>query len=162
MKITSLLTPLLAGLVLAFAACERKTVVIVEPAAPDPVAKTRTFETAALKSSIDAYEHVPTEEKAADVRKSFAELDSEIAELEARVARETGEDRAEAAQKLANLTAYRTAESARFVKAQATPREIRVDPRSGLQKAEDAARKTGETVKDAAEKVGDTIKDIAR
>src|SRR5688572_29890375 len=99
MKITSVLIPLLACLTLV--ACERKTVVIVEPPSPEPVAKTRTFETAALKASIDSYEQAPTQENAAVVRKSLAELDSEIAELEVRVVRETGDDRAEAAQKLA-------------------------------------------------------------
>jgi hypothetical protein len=171
MKLAPTSFSLAACLVLAFTACERKTVEVIVPANPDaadPVPQTRTFETAGLKSAIDTYEKMPTTENAADVRKAFAKLDGEIAELEGHVARKTGNERAEAAQKLANLTTYRTAETARFAKAQATAgvaaptADITIDSRSGAQKAEDAARNTGDTLKNAAEKAGDAIKDAGK
>jgi hypothetical protein len=163
MKLTCLAAPISAALLLAITACERKTVVVVESPPVEPVAKTKTFETAALKAAIDSYERAPTNEAAANVRKRFAELDSEIAELEGRVARKSGDERAEAAQKLANLTAYRAAETARFAKAQAAaPSGVRVDARSGAEKVEDAARRTGEALKDAAKETGNAIKDIVR
>jgi BMFP domain-containing protein YqiC len=148
--------------------CEdRKVVVIEEKPAGQPVAQTKTLETAALKSAIDSYTAYPTAENAAHVRKAFAELDGEIAELEAKVTRETGEDRAEAAQKLANLTAYREAEKARFAQTPASgPGVVPADGRSGAQKIEDAARKSADSLKDAAKDaadgVGDAIRDAAR
>jgi hypothetical protein len=165
MKLKQIYPAIAASLVLSFAACEKRTVVVVEPSAPqaEPVSKTRTFETAALKSAINSYEQAPSPARAADVRKAFAELDGEIAELEADVAKKTGQDRAEAAQKLANLTGYREAERARFAKLEATtPADTGVDARSAAQKAEDAARKTGTAVKDAAKDVGQALKDITR
>jgi len=135
----------------------------VEPPSSDPVARTKTFETAALNGAIDAYEREPSAERSADVRKRFAELDSEIAELEGQVARKDGDERAEAARKLANLIAYRNAETARFSKAQtATPPTFRVDGRSGAEKVEDAARRTGGALKDAAKEAGNAIKDAVR
>ena len=162
MKLTSGLTLLLAG-ALVFAGCEKKTVVVVEPPA-EPAARTKTFETAALKRAIDAYVQAPSNERAAEVRKSFAELDSEIAELEGKVARKEGEERAEAAQKLANLIAYRNAETTRFTNAQTgtAPAEVRVDGRSGAEKVEDAARRTGDALKDAAKETGQAIRDAVR
>ena len=138
---------------------------MVEPPSSEPVSRTKTLETASLTAAINAYEQAPSNERAADVKKAFAELDSEIAELESDVARKDGEERAEAAQKLANLTAFRNAESARFAKRQtgagATP-EVRVDGRSGAEKVGDAARRTGEALKDAAKETGDAIKDAVR
>jgi hypothetical protein len=163
MKLTSCLVPFLACVALACISCERKTVVVVEPPASDPLARTKTFETAALKGAIDAYEREPSAERSADVRKRFAELDGEIAELEGRVARKDGDERAEAAQKLANLIAYRNAETARFSKAQTTTSPaFRVDGRSGAEKVEDAARRTGGALKDAAKEAGNAIKDAVR
>lgn len=153
---------------LALSGCERKSVVVVEAPSPEPIARTKTFETARLKSAIDSYERTPNSENAADVHKAFAELDGEIAELETHVAKKTGNERAEAAQKLANLTAYRTGEAARFGKAQAaagvngTAGEVRIDARTGAEKAEDAARNTGDTIKNAAKDVGDAIKDAGK
>jgi hypothetical protein len=164
-KFTPALPLAAACLLLAFTGCERKTVVVVDAPPGNAVARTDTLETRALKSAIDAYQQAPTNERAADVRKAFAELDSEIAELEGHVARKEGNERAEAAQKLANLVAYRAAESDRFAKSQAGTRPtvpIPVDGRPAGEKIEDAARRTGETVKDAAKEVGNAIKDAVR
>src|SRR5688572_17480090 len=118
MKLTSYALLLTTGAILGLSSCERKTVVVVEPPSSEPVSRTKTLETASLTAAINAYEQAPSNERAADVKKAFAELDSEIAELESDVARKDGEERAEAAQKLANLTAFRNAESARFAKRQ--------------------------------------------
>jgi hypothetical protein len=83
----------------AFTGCERKPAVVeVRPATPlaEPVARTKTLETSQLGVAIDAYERTPTEEHRADVRKAFAELDGEVAELEALVAQRSGTSRDEA------------------------------------------------------------------
>jgi hypothetical protein len=167
MKIAPSPLAALAGVALALVGCEQRTVVVRESAPPvEPVARTKTLETSVLKSRIDAYERAPSLENSADVRKAFAELDAEIAELEGHVARKTGEDRAEAAQKLANLTAYRAAETARFQRAQTAAPAVapagRVDDRSGLQKTEDAARRTGNALEDAAKETGAALKDAAK
>ncbi len=117
-----------------------------------------------MKSAIDAYAQNPTAERAAEVRKAFAELDGEIAELQGHVAKKTGAEQAEAAQKLANLTAYREAEAKRFEKASGpnSTRVIVIDPRQGAEKVEDAARRTGEALKDAAKETRDAIRDAVR
>ena len=165
MKLARFLAPAVAVFLFTTTACEKKTVVVVEkPPVSDPVSQTKTAETAALKSAIDAYEKAPSAERAAEVRKAFAELDGEIAELQGHVAKEAGADQAEAAQKLANLSAYRDAEAKRFEKAGGpNSREVIViDPRPGVEKVEDAARKTGEALKDAARETRDAIKDAVR
>ncbi len=164
MKLAHFLAPAVV-LGLLNAACDRKTVVVVEkPPTTEPVAQTKTFETAALKSAINAYEQAPTAERAAEVKKAFAELDGEIAELQGDVAKKSGADQAEAAQKLANLSAYRDAEAKRFEKAGGpnSTKVIVIDPRPGVEKVEDAARKTGEALKDAARETRDAIRDAVR
>jgi hypothetical protein len=70
-----------------------------------------------------------------------------------------------AAAKLKNLQAYRAAETARFAAAQAkaplsTPSSA--DARTGAEKAEDAAKRIGNTIEDATRKTGNAIKDAVR
>jgi hypothetical protein len=157
MNLAQILLTFAATSLLAMTACEKRTVVVVEKPPGEPIAQTKTLETSGLKASIDAYEQAPTAERAADVRKAFAELDGEIAELQG------GSEQAEAAQKLANLSAYRAAEAKRFEQAGGSrPTGIVVDPRPGVEKVEDAARKTGEALKDAAKETRDAIKDAVR
>jgi hypothetical protein len=163
MNLAQILLTFAATSLLAMTACEKRTVVVVEKPPGEPIAQTKTLETSGLKASIDAYEQAPTAERAADVRKAFAELDGEIAELQGHVAKETGSEQAEAAQKLANLSAYRAAEAKRFEQAGGSrPTGIVVDPRPGVEKVEVAARKTGEALKDAAKETRDAIKDAVR
>ena len=134
---------------LTFTACERKPTAgePTLPQAAEPVARTTTFETARLEAAIDTFEKAPTEENQSSVRLAFAKLDSEIAELQDRVVKTEGSDRAEAASKLNNLQRYRDGEMARFTKAQdattlgANPP---ADSRSAGQKVEDSAHKVGE------------------
>jgi hypothetical protein len=95
---------ILAALILGaltFAACERKSVTEapalpinppVQPAAP--LAITTTFETGRLRAVIDTFEKAPTAENHSSVKLAFAKLDSEIAELEDRVVKTNGTDRA--------------------------------------------------------------------
>ncbi len=145
-------------------ACERKTVVIEtrssEETVGEPIPRTDTLETKRLGSTIDDFERGPSAENNADVKKAFADLDGEIAELEARVARISGGDRDEAALKLRNLQSYRAAEQLRFTRAQAaanvSPSAI-AQPPAPL--AEERARKVGETIEDSAIKSGNALKD---
>jgi hypothetical protein len=159
---------LLLTAVLLTGGCERKTV-IVETAPPtplaEPVARTKTLETTRLGAAVDLFASEPTAEHQTDVKKALAELDGEIAELEALVAKRTGAEREEAAVKLRNLQTYRTAEVARFTAAQAKPGLVAPDAnlgRTGAEKVEDSAKKVGESIEDAARKTGDTIKDAVR
>ena len=106
------------GCTLTFAACERKTATVeltlpVEPTVQpaEPVAKTSTFETSRLGDAIDTFEKVPTVENQSSVKLAFAKLDGEIAEMQDRVVKTNGQDRAEASAKLNNLQTYRDAES---------------------------------------------------
>jgi hypothetical protein len=153
---------------LAIMGCERKTVLVeVAPATPmaDPVAKTKTLETSRLGAAVDAFERQPGAENHAAVKLALADLDGEIAELEALVAKRTGGEREEAAVKLGNLQTYRAAEMLRFTVAQgkaplAAPASR--DGRTGADKMEDAAKRVGDSVGDAARKTGDAIKDAVR
>ena len=167
---------------LAFAACERKSATVeltlpsnpaVQPQPAEPVAVTSTFETARLGEAIDTFEKVPTVENQSSVRLAFAKLDGEIAELQDRVVRTNGQDRADASAKLNNLQNYRDAETIRFTKAQngmALDANRPADGRSVAQKAgdtavmvgdkvEDGTRKAGRTLERAAEKTGEVIHD---
>lgn len=148
--------------------CERKTVVIQVPAPTpvvEPVARTKTLETARLGAAVDSYEREPSSANHAEVKKALADLDGEIAELETLVAKRTGSEREEAAVKLKNLNTYRADEVARFAAAEvraplAAP--IPADSRTGAEKVEHSARKVGDAIEDAARKTGDAIKDAVR
>jgi len=157
---------------LTFTACERKSAA-EEPTAPanpvtqnaEPVAKTTTFETARLGGAIDKFEKAPTAENQSLVKLAFAELDSEIAELEVRVVKTTGSASLEAAAKSNNLQKYRDAETIRFTKAQAAATSdvnSPVDSRSGAQKMKDNAAQVGGKIEDGAEKVGKTVEKAAK
>lgn len=148
--------------------CERKTVIVeVAPPTPvaEPVARTKTLETSRLGAAVESYQREPTSANHADVKKALADLDGEIAELEALVARRTGNEREEAAVKLRNLQTYRAGEVARFTAAQAkAPLTMHApaDGRTGADKAEDAANRVGNSIEKAARKTGDAIKDAVR
>lgn len=159
MRTLPFLASLTAGFALALVACERK-VVIVERPHTEPIAEITTFETMGLKNSIDAYEKQPTDENAAGVRKAFAKLDGEIAELEGHVAKKTGEPRAEAAAKLVDLTRYRSEEKARFTRAQVAAGVL--DARTAADQVEDAARNTGDALKNAAKELGNAIEEVGK
>lgn len=146
--------------------CRRETRIIIEttPPAPTPlaVARTDTFETRALGREIDTFERTPSMVQSARVKKAFAELDGEIAELVEYVAKKTGDGRAEAARKLADLRAYRGAENARFLRLDAQiPREVRVDAETTESaRREGVAEKIGGKIDDAAKKVEEGVKDV--
>ena len=148
--------------------CERKTVIVeTVPATPlaEPIARTKTLETSRLADAVNAYHSEPTSENHARVKKAVAELDGEIAELEELVAKRTGSSREEAAVKLRNLQAFRTAEVARFTASQvgaplAAP--AAPDARTGAEKLEDGVDRAGRTIEKGARKAGDAIKDAVR
>ena len=161
--------PLLSiALVSLFAAgCNRQSRVIIEtpPPAPTPlpVARTETFETKALGRAIDAFEHTPSTVQSARVKKALAEMDGEIAELVEYVAKKTGDGRAEAARKLADLRAYRDAEYTRFLRleAQMPPQERLGAEPPVHERGEGVAEKIGEKIDKAARKVEEGVKDAA-
>ena len=136
----------LAGTVLLFTSCERKSETVVEarveePIKAEPVSATSTFETAGLDRAVAAYRTNPTEQNKAAVDKAFAELDAEIAELKEKAATATGNEKAEVERKLADLQAYRDKQRVNYTG----------------EKAEDAAASAGEAIRDAAEDVGRAI-----
>jgi len=153
---------------LIFTACERRTTAgeptpaqtpATQPA--EPIAKTSTFETARLGTAINKFTKSPTAENQSSVQLAFAELNGEIAELEDRVVKTTGADRAEAAAKAGNLRKYRDSELIRFTEAQAfaaPEMSPPADSRSGTQKMKDTASKVGKTIEKGAENTGDAIK----
>ena len=157
-----------AAALLCTLGCERKSdVVELPPATPaaDPVARTKTIETSRLGAAVDSYEREPSPTNHAEVKKALADLDGEIAELEALVAKRSGGEREDAAIKLKNLQIYRAGEVARFTAAQAEPPLPGTTPRggrTGAEKAEEATRRVGNAVEDAARKTGDAIKDAVR
>jgi AraC-like DNA-binding protein len=55
--------------------CGRRTVQVIVPATPasDPVAQTKTMETARLAGAVDAYERTPSAENLAEVKKALAD-----------------------------------------------------------------------------------------
>ena len=164
--------------ILTFTSCERKSAAVEmalpanppvqeQPAVPDavPIAVTKTFETSRLGAAIDTFEKAPTAENQSSVKLAFSKLDGEIAELEDRVVKTSGTDRAEASAKLNNLQAYRNAEALRFTKDQdglALDANPPVDSRSGAQKVKDTAEMVGEKVEDGTKKVGRTLEKAAR
>ncbi len=160
------LSALLALGLIAFG-CERK----IEVASPTPIdithtpeSPTATLETKKLGLTIDQYISSPTAGNAADVKRAFADLDGEIAELESRVVKVTGSDRAEAQAKLTNLQTYRAKESARYAAAAATIPQTNlpvepVDTRTGAEKVEHTLDKVGRSIERGAENVGDKVKD---
>lgn len=140
-----------------------------------PIPNTKTPETRKLATTINVFERTPNAETSAQVKKAFADLESEIAELQVDVAKSSGGPREEAAAKQRNLESYRDAEQLRFAKAQAaagfsdqpvadTPVGDAVDDkaRRAGEAIGDAARKAGSAIKEGADKIGEAVKDGAR
>jgi hypothetical protein len=163
-----LLSLLAVGSLLGFTACDRQVVVVEKAPAtplPEPVAQTKTLETARLGGAVDAYEREPSAANGAAVKTALAKLDGEIAELEEYVTKHDGDARAKAEAKLKNLQSYRAAETLRFTAARAKGAVRDREPgdaRSGADKVEDSARKVGDSIGNAARKTGDAIKDAVR
>lgn len=92
-----MLPVMLSGIALIWVGCGPK-----EPA------NIKTAETEGTKKAIENYEAKGTDAAKANVEQAFAQLDSEIKELEVRVANTTGDARAEADRKLSELRQRRT------------------------------------------------------
>lgn len=136
-------------------ACDREREVVterreIEPTPPatvsaEPVTeereRLRTFETSGVVNAINEFRAEPTAENKADVDKAFAELDKEIAELQRESATFTGDEKAEADRKLAELQTFRTEQTARYTG----------------ERAERGADAAGEALKDAARDAGRAI-----
>ena len=136
---------ILAGTVLLFTSCERRSETVqetkdAEPTKAEPVSTT-TFETTGLDRAIEAYRANPSEQNGAAVDKAFAELDIEIAELKQKGATATGNEKIETDKKLSDLQAYRNKQRANYIG----------------EKAKAAAASAGEAIKNATEDVGRAI-----
>ena len=146
------------------AGCNRQPRVIVEVAPPAPtplpVARTVTFETRALGREIDTFEQTPSTVHRARVQKAFAEIDGEIAELVEHVAKKTGDARAEAARKLADLRAYREGEQVRFARLE-VQKPFRAEEPGAPTRGDGTAEKIGEKIDRTANKIEDKIRDAA-
>lgn len=166
MRSKFLLLPALA-LALAAASCEEKPGGGTTLAKPE--ARTATRETDAVGKAIDLYEQDPSAANKAAADKALADLDGEIAELDAQIAKSTGGEKSEAELKRNNLRDYRAAQAARLTAfkakaAVATPSAERVNnagERVG-DTIERGAQKTGDALDNAGRKVGDAIKDATR
>lgn len=146
---------------LLVAGCNREPAAIIERAPPEPsptpVARTATMETHALGREIDTFERTPSVVQGARVKKAFAEMDVEIAEMIELVAKENGDGLPGAARKLADLGAYRDAEHVRFLRIEAlAPLRSAEQPRN-----EGPAEKVGGKIDEAARKVGNKFRDAA-
>lgn len=141
------------------AGCERKPTVVVEAPLPNPPAARRVsldnFDAHDLRKEINLFAERPTDVQAARVQKAFAEVDGEIAETMERAAKRSGEDRANANVKLADLRAFREAEHSRFNRVQASTPVI-AEPR------ESVGERVGEKVDDAARGVGRALQDVGK
>jgi DNA repair exonuclease SbcCD ATPase subunit len=73
----------------------------------EPRSTLKTLETENTQAQINKYENNNSAEQKAKVESAFAELDSEIKELEVRIARTTGDDRAKAEERLADANKRR-------------------------------------------------------
>jgi len=149
---------LILACAIALSACEKKAdYPVIVPPEPVPHSDTKTFETTRLKMAITAYETSPNTENEADVKKAFAELDGEIAELEGHVSKKTGEARAEAAKKLTDLGTYRAQETVRFESARVKAAMTVPKPVNHEETAKDDLKDAGEEIKEAADKVGNSV-----
>jgi hypothetical protein len=143
-----------SALAVCLSACEEKREARQVVEKPTPALT--NIETSRLGSAIDAYVASPTEAQAANVERAFSELDGEIAELDQRVAKSSGEDREEARTKSAQLHTYRDKEMARFTEAQLRVKTGAEKSTAGT-KLEAAADKVGDEVKEAAETVKEKL-----
>ena len=186
-SIIFLTTAILGGL--SFTACERKTTSVemtlpsnptLQPLEPIPsmpvVPETRTFETSSLGVAIDAFEKAPTEESQAAVKFELAKLDIKISELDDRVIKSSGADRADALTQVNHLQWVHDSEMNRFIKDQdgltldANPPAVihsadqKTDDRDeGVgEKVEEGAKKVGRTVGKAIRKTGEAITDVSQ
>jgi hypothetical protein len=172
------LTPAFA---LAFSACEKKPraadetstlsppVPMASALAPNrPRSELRTRETAHLGETIDHFEQAPSPETAAQVQKAFADLDSEIAELQLRATRVIGADQSETTAKYSALSVYRAQEALRFAQAQAANPQSTLRPSANMptskpttavEDLEHTAQETGRSIERGAKKTGEAIKD---
>lgn len=146
------------------AGCNRRPTVIIETAPPAPtplpVARTVTFETRALGREIDTFEQTPSTVQQARVQKAFAEIDGEIAELVEHVATKSGDGRAEAARKLADLRGYREGERVRFDRLEVR-KQFRAEEPAMPPRGDGTAEKIGEKIDRTANKIEDKLRDAA-
>ncbi|MEO6786408.1 MAG: hypothetical protein ABI318_09775 [Chthoniobacteraceae bacterium] len=147
---------------LLVAGCDRQPATVMEtaprPYAPTSLAQIEKLETGTLLAEIDAFERSPSAVHGARVRKTFAEIDLEFAELNALLATKGADVRADSAGKLAELRAQQHAAQLRFQRLEvlASPKASEV---SDQQAGKGTAEKIGEKVDEAVQKVGNKLRD---
>ena len=147
----------LATISLLFAACDRQPAVVMEttprPYAPTSLARIETLENQALRTEIYNFEHSPSAARVARVKKVFAEIELEFAELNELLAAKSADERAKAAGKLADLHACEAAAKARFLHLEAQASEA-----SLLQASKGSAERIGEKLDGAVRKIHEKVR----
>ena len=96
----------LATACLVIAACDRRPAVVMEtaprPHTPTSLARIETLATNDLRTEINDFEHLPSAVHGARVKKLFAEIELEFAELNELLAMKSADERANTAGKLAD------------------------------------------------------------
>jgi len=140
--------------------CNRQPPVVMETAPRPSAASPATPETVALRMEIDTFETTPSIVQGERVKKAFAEVDGGIREMVDVCAKKTGEERLQAARKLADLRACRDAEQVRFLRLEALATR-QVLENQNPPPAEGPAEKVGVKIDEAVRRVGDGLRDAA-
>ena len=152
----------IAAVSLLVTACDRQPAAIREttprPYVPNSLANIGKLENGALRTEIAAFERSSSAVNAARVKKVFADIELEFAELNELLATKIADERAESADKLAELRAQLDAAQSRFqrLEALASPKPSEI---SDQQSRKGTAEKIGEKVDEAARKVGNKLRD---
>lgn len=154
---------LIASLTLAsfgLSACDRRGGGAVVDSNGETRAK--TLEVMALEGALDTYDAARTDANEAAVKKAFAELDGEIADIDARIAKTDGLKREEATQQATDLRIYRTRQQARYakLKAGAVIEDLKPEARAAGEKLRETAQDIGDSVSKAGRKIGDELKEL--
>lgn len=142
---------------LSLSACDRNPV-----ATRSDVPQTATVETGSLDAALAAYDAAPTEPNEVEVKRAFARLDADIAQLDVRVAKLEGAEREGAARKASDLRTYRTRQQARYAKLKAgdVVEDLKPEARKAAEKVRKAVGEVGDTVSEAGKKIGEELRDL--
>jgi len=160
---------LILGSLLLFAGCDQKPKDPVEPP-KEPTAtatSTKTYETVHVERAIDAYIKYPSPGNEAEVERALAELSTEIALVQNRAAKATGEQKNELEALARRLIEFQEQQALRFARAKADAKKKEEDSlsekaREAGEKAKEAAREAGNVVREALKEAAEATEEAAR